>query len=154
MLAYGLAMKLNGHASSANLIDTGHGSSSADSNSNQNAIADSGPLFTRTFKVNPLTFSHALDNAAPQNGKVLALPIVSAKAIAVFSQFGVNFLIRAGKSIFFNKKLGLLFAKSTESDLDAIECAMGVLNQTPSQIHIKAQFLSVPKGTLENLATP
>jgi len=60
-----------------------------------------------------------------------------------FTYLGVNLLFPAGKSVFFNDRLGVLFVKATESDLDTIERALQVLNQVPPQVHIKARFIEV-----------
>ena len=45
--------------------------------------------------------------------------------------------------MFFNDRLGYLFVKATEDDLDTIERAIQVLNQVPPQVHIKARFIEV-----------
>jgi len=60
-----------------------------------------------------------------------------------FTQLGVNLLQPPGKAVFFNEKLGLLFVKATESDLDTIERAIQTLNQVPPQVHVKARFIEV-----------
>lgn len=67
----------------------------------------------------------------------------SALARAFFTTLGVNLLNPPGKSVFFNERLGYLFVKATESDLDTIERALQVLNQVPPQVHIKARFIEV-----------
>jgi len=72
------------------------------------------------------------------------------------SKVGVD--LSPPKSIFING-LGFLFVHATEQDLDAVEKAMVALNYSPTQIHIKARFVTVPnKGfvapaTLTNNAT-
>jgi len=143
-----LILRLNGRASSAELMEATP--SEASNTPNQNEIENSSPLVTRTFKVDPLLFGRSLDDAAPKTDEVRSTTNITAKARAVFSQFGVDFLNPAGKSIFYKDSMGLLFVKATESDLAAIECAVGVLNQTPLQIHLKARFIEVPKDTLKN----
>jgi tetratricopeptide (TPR) repeat protein len=67
----------------------------------------------------------------------------SALARAFFTTLGVNLLSPPGKSVFFNDRLGVLFVKATEDDLDTIERALQVLNQVPPQVHIKARFIEV-----------
>jgi len=59
-----------------------------------------------------------------------------------FSTMGVN-LYTPGKAVFFNDRLGLLFVKATEADLDTIERVIEVLNQISPQVHIKARFVEV-----------
>jgi hypothetical protein len=73
----------------------------------------------------------------------------SVMARAFFTKLGINLQQPPGKSVFFNDKLGVLFVKATEADLDTIERAIQVLNQAPPQIHIKARFVEVPKGTMQ-----
>ncbi len=53
---------------------------------------------------------------------------VSVKARKFFTRLGVNMLDPPGKSVFFNDRLGLLFVRATESDLDTIERAVDALN--------------------------
>ncbi len=45
--------------------------------------------------------------------------------------------------MFFNDRLGKLFVRATEQDLDTIERAIQALNQVPPQVHIKARFIEV-----------
>ena len=68
---------------------------------------------------------------------------VSAAARAFFTTLGVNLLQPAGKSVFFNDKLGLLVVRATQDDLDTIEQAIQALNQVAPQVHIKARFIEV-----------
>jgi type II secretory pathway component GspD/PulD (secretin) len=58
-----------------------------------------------------------------------------------FNVMGVN--LNAPKAVFFNDRLGLLFVKATESDLDTIERAIETLNQLSPQVHIKSRFIEV-----------
>jgi len=76
---------------------------------------------------------------------------VSTMAESLFSKLGVDWESPKGKSVFFNDRLGLLFVKATESDLDTIERAIQALNQVGPQVHIKARFIEVPKKTLTAL---
>ena len=92
----------------------------------------------RTFKVDTNAFFTALQQ---QTG-------IQTNIAVAFHQFlsnsGVNLL--PPKTIFFNHGLGVLFVRATESDLDAVEKAVVVLNNyTPPQIHIKARFIEVPE---------
>ncbi len=97
-------------------------------------------LFTRAFKVDPRLFPAALRNIAGEQTNT-----VSAMARSFFSQLGVNLDFPAGKSVFYGDRLGVLFVKATESDLDIIERAIQTINTAPPQIHIKARFVEVPK---------
>jgi type II secretory pathway component GspD/PulD (secretin) len=66
-----------------------------------------------------------------------------------FSIMGVN--LNAPKAVFFNDRLGLLFVKATESDLDTIERAIETLNQIPPQVHIKSRFIEVQQDDAKAL---
>jgi general secretion pathway protein D len=70
----------------------------------------------------------------------------SALARLFFTTLGVNLINPPGKSVFFNDRLGVLFVKATESDLETIERALQVLNQVPPQVHIKARFIEVSQN--------
>lgn len=68
-----------------------------------------------------------------------------------FTSLGVNLENPPGKSVFFNDRLGYLFVKATEDDLDTIERAIEVLNQVPPQVHIKARFIEVQQNDNKQL---
>ncbi len=68
---------------------------------------------------------------------------VSAAARAYFTALGVNLEQPAGKAVFFNDRLGKLFVKATEQDLDTIERAIEMLNEIPPMVHIKSRFIEV-----------
>ncbi|HEY4417582.1 MAG TPA: hypothetical protein VGO57_17965, partial [Verrucomicrobiae bacterium] len=68
---------------------------------------------------------------------------VSAAARNFFTTLGVNLTAPAGKAVFFNDRLGLLFVKATEDDLDTIDRAIQTLNQVAPQVHIKSRFIEV-----------
>ena len=72
----------------------------------------------------------------------------SSLAIAFFSTLGVNLnpIQNPGKAVFFNDRLGVLFVKATESDLDTIERALQVMNEVPPQVHIRARFIEVQQS--------
>ena len=112
-------------------------------------VSDAVMLFMRTFKVDQTTFISGLKQMGKTGERIDEITnsaaAVSKMAKAVFSNFGVNFESPPGKSAFYNDRLGLLFVKATESDLDTIERAVQVLNDPRPQIHIKARFVEVPK---------
>src|SRR5208337_5059305 len=102
-------------------------------------------LFMRSFRVDAHVFTGTL-RSIPD----LQTNSVSTMARSLFSKLGVDWESPKGKSVFFNDRLGLLFVKATESDLDTIERAIQALNQVGPQVHIKARFLEVPtKGFVE-----
>ena len=70
---------------------------------------------------------------------------VSTDARLFFSTLGVN-LTDPGKSIFFNDRLGELFVRASQQDLDTIENAIEVLNRVAPQVHIKARFIEIDEG--------
>jgi general secretion pathway protein D len=51
--------------------------------------------------------------------------------------------LAAGKSVVFNDKLGLLFVRATDQDLDTIERVIQALNQVSPQVHVKSRFIEV-----------
>jgi tetratricopeptide (TPR) repeat protein len=70
---------------------------------------------------------------------------ISQEARLFFSTLGVN-LELPGKSLFFNDRLGELFVRGTQQDLDTIENAIEVLNRVAPQIHIKARFIEIDEN--------
>jgi hypothetical protein len=70
---------------------------------------------------------------------------VSTEARIFFSTLGVD-LTAPGKSIFFNDRLGELFVRASQQDLDTIENAIEVLNRVAPQIHIKSRFIEILEG--------
>jgi len=66
---------------------------------------------------------------------------VSLAARNFFTTMGVNLQNPPGKSVFFNDRLGVLFVRATEDDLDVIERAIQTLNQIAPQVHIKSRFI-------------
>ena len=100
-------------------------------------------LFMRTFKLDTNVFYTNL-----QISGLLRTNSFMPAIKYLFSDLGVNLNSPPGKSVFFNDGKGILFVEATESDLDTIERALSVLSGVPPQIHIKARFYEVPKGTL------
>jgi len=104
------------------------------------SLKDQSPaLFERTFKVGPNVFFKSLRG---QTG--LQTTNDSTMARNYFSKLGVDMESPAGKSVVYNDRLGLLFVRATNPDLDMIEHAIQALNQVKPQIHIKARFVEVP----------
>ena len=102
---------------------------------------------------NPLNGGGAANAGANQTAgglryitKVNLSTDVSLAARNFFTTLGVNLQNPPGKSVFFNDRLGLLFVKATEDDLDTIERAIQALNQLPPQIHIKSRFIEVTEN--------
>ncbi len=67
-------------------------------------------------------------------------------AAQFFGALGISWSDPPGKALFFNDRLGYLFVRSTESDLDLIERAIQVMDQVPPQVHIKARFIEVSQN--------
>jgi type II secretory pathway component GspD/PulD (secretin) len=76
---------------------------------------------------------------------------VSAAARAYFTALGVNLEQPAGKAVFFNDRLGKLFVRATEQDLDTIERAIEMLNEVPPMVHIKSRFIEVQQDDTKAL---
>jgi beta-lactamase regulating signal transducer with metallopeptidase domain len=100
-------------------------------------------LFSRTFKVGSDIFTNAKRNVPG-----LETNDVSAIARSLFGELGVDWKFPKGKAVFYNDRRGLLFVRATEPDLDIVERTIQALFEVTPQIHIKAWFLQVPKGTL------
>jgi hypothetical protein len=102
------------------------------------------PLETRTFKVDENVFLASLQK---QTGLQTNVSVVMKQLL---SNVGVE--LSPPKSIFFNDRLGVLFVRATEQDLDTVEKAIQVLNYTPPpQIHIKARFIETPEEMTASL---
>jgi Flp pilus assembly secretin CpaC len=135
-------------------------------------------LFMRTFRVDPNTFYSGLENVSTQSfgsfpksssgmeigdgpdwspsNPVYVTTQTSATTPSMlarkfFTSLGIDLQNPPGKSVFYGDRLGVLFVKATEADLDTIERAIQMLNTPPPQLHIKARFYEVPKGTLAGL---
>jgi beta-lactamase regulating signal transducer with metallopeptidase domain len=128
-------------------------------------------LFSRIFHVDTNAFYHYLksielrkpptghaegidlpDNISGQNIYATtpdAASMVSAQFRSFLATLGVDLMNPPGKSVFFNGRLGLLFVKATEADLDTIERALEVIVQPAPQIHLKVRFIKVSSGTLD-----
>ncbi len=102
-------------------------------------------LYSRHFRVDPSIFT-----AAVQNASGIKSNNVAAMARDFFKTLGVNLDV-PGKSVFYGDRLGELFVKATKQDLDIVESAMEPFKSVAPQVHIKAQFLEVPKGALDGL---
>ncbi len=57
---------------------------------------------------------------------------------AYFAAVGVN--LAPPKTVFFNDRLGELLVRATLQDLDIIQQAIEMLNQTPPQVDVEAKF--------------
>jgi hypothetical protein len=99
------------------------------------------PLFTRTFQLDPNTFMQGLDILTQTNrpSTMLPKPDPTAVQLAVrdfFARAGVNFgpvppvpaapgaQPPSQKAIFFNDRTGVLFVRTTRTELDLIEKAL------------------------------
>lgn len=100
------------------------------------------PLYSRHFRLDVNRFIGAVHS---QTG--MQTNSVPAMAKDYFKTLGVDLDV-SGKSAFYNDRLGELFVRATTQDLDIIENAMEPFSRVSPQIHIKAQFLEVPKESL------
>lgn len=69
---------------------------------------------------------------------------VSALAKEFFTGLGLD--LSPPKQVYFNDRLGVLFVYATPQDLDIIERAIQVLNESPPMVHIKARFIDVTQN--------
>jgi beta-lactamase regulating signal transducer with metallopeptidase domain len=139
-LVYQIVLKLNGF--SPQNIEASTKSFLKDYASTSSAISTN--LYMRTFRINADIKSELIKQTGLQNSDL------SIMAREFFGRLGISWDIPKGKAIFYNDGLNLLFVKTTESDLDLIERALHLLNKDVPQVHIKARFLEVPKGTLDD----
>jgi beta-lactamase regulating signal transducer with metallopeptidase domain len=100
-------------------------------------------LFMRTFYVNPRVFLANLQKqTGPQTNIAFAVSQLLSKA-------GVELV--PPKAIFYNDRLGMLFVRATQRDLDAVEKIIQNLADAPPQIHIKARFIELSGSVAANL---
>jgi hypothetical protein len=113
---------------------------------------DAAMLMTRTYKMDTQVYVAALKSMGMDiSGGPNSSKQISEASRKFFTNLGVDLEKPAGKAIFFNDRSGLLFVKAAQPDQDTIERAIRTLNQIPPQIHIKARFLQVPRGTVAGL---
>jgi type II secretory pathway component GspD/PulD (secretin) len=140
--------ELNGFPSRKPREDANSGTIMDKASSTPAEIDHSTNLETRTFKVDPRTFYSGLESAGALS---FGSTNISLAAKQFFTKLGLN--LDPPKSVFFNDRLGVLFVRATEQDLDTVEQAIQVLNMTPPQIHIKARFIEVPEEIAKGLGT-
>ena len=68
---------------------------------------------------------------------------------AYFTQAGVDLL--PPKNVFFNDRLGLLMVRATSADLEIIQQAIEMLNQTPPQVMVEAKFVDLSQEDTKGL---
>jgi beta-lactamase regulating signal transducer with metallopeptidase domain len=129
-------------------------------------------LYTKVFRVDPNTFMRRLKSVFPDtlnsgtqstgtssgsglqeghhvtktNSTLEAHQIVR----AYFAAAGVD-LTAPGKMVFFNDRLGELLVRATASDLEIIQHAIELLNQSPPQVMITARFVELPQEDMRVL---
>ena len=140
--------ELNGFPSRKPREDANSGTIMDKASSTPAEIDHSTNLETRTFKVDPRTFYSGLESAGALS---FGSTNISLAAKQFFTKLGLN--LDPPKSVFFNDRLGVLFVRATEQDLDTVEQAIQVLNMRPPQIHIKARFIEVPEEIAKGLGT-
>ena len=107
-------------------------------------------LFTRTYRADIQAFIFTLNTKGTNlSEKTSSSKEISAAARKYFGNLGVDWELPVGKSIFFNDRSGILFVRATKADLDTVDRVLQTLNQVVPQIHIKAQFVQVPKGAFK-----
>ena len=106
------------------------------------------PLFTRTFRVNPAIFWANVQRAleiVPADSSTNQVGLLK----LLFHQAGVNWETPAGKSVYYNDRLGYLFVKATTADLDLIEnlVTMLVQDQPPAGYQVSVPGFVPGEGT-------
>ena len=98
-------------------------------------------LYSRTFRVHPVVFLANLQKQVDSETNV-------ATALRrLFLSAGLD--LTPPETIFYNDGLGFLFVRATEPDLDVAGKIIQTLSDMPPQVHIKARFIEVPEGTLD-----
>ncbi len=115
-------------------------------------------LYSRVFKVDPGIFNSNLVKRAtldsyPQPGSFSSIVVTSSSVTMALKRdltgLGVNFESPPGKSIFYNDRVGRIYVRATEADLEIIEKAVFEYQKDGSAaVHIKARFVEVPKEML------
>ena len=103
------------------------------------------PLYTRTIKVDPATFSARLRHALGLNG-LTETKTIQQEVRDYFESVGVD--LAPPKTVLYNDREGAILVRGTLEDLDAIEAAVQLLDLSPAQINVKAVFLEVPEESL------
>jgi beta-lactamase regulating signal transducer with metallopeptidase domain len=107
------------------------------------AVANSQPLTTRTFHVEPGAIRQAIESLFPQFNPVTSTNF-TASIRALLESSGAK--LSPPKSVYYNDRAGGLFVRATREDLDAIESLLNVIGQQPAQVNIKALFVELPFG--------
>ena len=106
--------------------NAGGGGGNAAGGGGAGTVGDGGLSF-----INPRTPTSDVSDAARTYFNTLGIDMTSPAALA------------AGKSVVFNDKLGLLFVRATDQDLDTIERVIEALNQVAPQVHVSSRFIEM-----------
>jgi type II secretory pathway component GspD/PulD (secretin) len=104
-------------------------------------------LYSSVFIVDTNSLINGIGNSS-------SLPIrdVPTMVREYFSTHGVDWESPQGKAFSYNAKAGRLFVKGTAADMDIIKSTIKKWLPPAPQIHIKARFVEVPKGTLASIS--
>lgn len=107
-------------------------------------------LLTRTFKVDPNTFIEAVTKTLPKDKPLAEFKDPQAVVRAFFSAVGIEFkpaetgsTNQQQRALHFNDRSGLIFVRATAMELDVIEKALQVVNQSPAQVTIETKFVEI-----------
>jgi beta-lactamase regulating signal transducer with metallopeptidase domain len=99
-------------------------------------------LYSRTFRLNTNAF---LANLQKKVGSETNIAVALRRLLLIA---GVE--LSPPESLFYSYGKSMLFVRATKPDLDLVEKVVVELNDAP-QIHIKAWFLEMPKGTSDGV---
>jgi len=99
-------------------------------------------LITRLYKVDERNFKASLQKTMGTNADD------SATMRKFLTSLGLD-LTQPGKAVFLNDHNGMLLVRATLEDLKVVDAALEALNNSDAQIHIKARFIEVPRGTVD-----
>jgi type II secretory pathway component GspD/PulD (secretin) len=129
-------------------------------------------LYTRAFKVDPVTFIKGLQEASAMQmpavkGEGVELPASQSvpfiKAIQnvdstntahvairqLFRTAGIE--LTPPKALFWNDRLGMLMVRAPLEELDAIEKVIQVMNMAPPQLTIETKIVEMPEAAVKQL---
>ena len=106
------------------------------------AASGGGELLTRLYKVDERNFKASLQKmmGTNENDSVMMRKFLTS--------LGID-MTQPGKAVFLNDRNGMLLVRVTAEDLKVVDAAIEALNNSDAQIHIKARFIAVPRGTVD-----
>jgi len=106
-------------------------------------------LLVRWFKVEPYVFPKHL-NVQLETGATNQSLALTKSLREYFQKAGID-LHGTNKALFYNDRSGVILARATAKDLDAMETIIQQLNYTPPLVDIKTRFIVLPDALAKSL---